>query len=56
MGLLWDDDFWKWLSHAITNHEKERARERQREKERESKREREEKEEGGPPCRSCQLL
>ena len=25
-----DDDFWKWWSHAITNHERERERERKR--------------------------
>ena len=63
MGLLCDDDFWKWWSHAITNHEKERERARAREREREERerekereREREEKEEGGPPRHSRQLL
>ena len=40
-----DNDFWKWWSHAITNHERERERER------EIEREREENEEGDPPCR-----
>ena len=40
LGLLWDDDFWKWLSHAITNHEKERERERERERDKEKERER----------------
>ena len=42
-----NDDFWKWWSHAITNHDK-----RGREGERKREQEREEKEEAGPP-RHC---
>ncbi len=43
-----DNDFWKWWSRAITNHERE---ERERERKREEK-----KEEGGPPFRRRQKL